>query len=159
MLRQLLLISLAALALSLALVPPAAAKGEPAPQVDPNSPAGTEYQLPTERARHEASGDRSTGSAGSSSARDAAPLFGAGVEHARPAPARKPSAHERTGTSTATRTEQPDLGTGTAEIVRGQAASPDGGVSGLVAVGGGAAGVLLLGGLTGLAWRRRSMRG
>lgn len=44
-------------------------------QVDPNSPAGTEYDIPIDRARREAQGGSSAGGAGGGSQ-----LFGAGIE-------------------------------------------------------------------------------
>jgi hypothetical protein len=153
MVRRLLLAWLGALALSLALIEPAAAID--APQVDPDSPAGTEYQLPTDRAREEASGGGPSRSGGTTGQ---APLFGAGVEPSKSNAAEMPSSGSRAGKPPTSAGEQPDLGTSTPETVRAQAQAPDGGGSGLVAMGGGAAGVLLLGGLAGLALRRRSMR-
>ena len=144
--------------MSLALVPPAAAQNDD-PQVDPDSPAGTEYQLPIDRAREQASGrSRSTGSTGN------APLFGEGVERP-PTDERRPSqsATTRSGSGAAAPAKnpvkQPDGETSKPATLQAQAPAPDGGRSGLAAIGGGAAGVLLIGGLAGLAWRRRSMRG
>jgi hypothetical protein len=153
----------------------AAAAQRDAPHIDPKSPAGTEYQLPADRARQDANGGGSSGSGGTAGA---TPLFGAGVDGNTPTARKRPSARDgaRNGAGNGSHTpkrsptgprtttapapvEQPDLGTSTAEIVRRQADAPDGGGSGLVAVGGGAVGVLLLGGLAGLAWRRRSTRG
>lgn len=148
---------LGALALSLALATPATAQDDP--QVDPDSPAGTEYQLPTDRAREEAGGggaSRTGGGAGGE-----APLFGAGVkakqsDSARQSGSAKQSgSSSRGGTSTPQAGEQPDLGTSTPDAVRAQAPAPDGGGSGLLAIGAGAGGVLVIGGLAGLLWRRR----
>jgi len=142
---------LGALALSLALATPATAQDDP--QVDPDSPAGTEYQLPTDRARAEASGggaSRAGGGAGGE-----APLFGAGVKAKQSDSAKKSGSSSRGGTSTPQAGGQPDLGTSTPDAVRAQAPAPDGGGSGLLAIGAGAGGVLVIGGLAGLLWRRR----
>ncbi len=65
-----------ALAVSLAVAAPAAAQDD-APKVAPDSPAGTEYQLPVDHARNAGSGG---GSSHSSATPGGAPLFGAGVE-------------------------------------------------------------------------------
>jgi hypothetical protein len=154
MLRHQLLAGCGALAVSFALAGPAvAASQNDDPQVDPGSPAGTEYQLPVDRAREQASGGgsgapgSSTGSTGSTGT---APLFGEGV---------KPSKSGKGSTAKTTTTgEQPGLGTATPEIVRSQAAAPDGGGSGLLPIAGIAAGVLLLGAIAGILWRRRSVR-
>jgi hypothetical protein len=142
------------------------------PQVDPNSPAGTEYQLPTDRAREQAGGGRkSNGASGSSG--DAAvevPLFGAGVKDKTPPSAHRNSSGDSTtggasrsaGTPTTTSptttaaSEQPDLGASTPQTIRALAPAPDGGGGGMLAIGGGAAAVLLMGTLAGLAWRRRT---
>lgn len=128
------------------------------PQVDPGSPAGTEYQLPTDRAREEASAGagRSTddGSADGEAA-GSAPLFGEGVEDKKQRSAQNPGTDSDPATTAAV---EADLGTSTPETVRAQVPAPDGGGGGLVAIAGGAAGVLMLGGLAGLVWRRRTMR-
>jgi hypothetical protein len=135
-------------ALTLAASAPAAAQDDD-PRVDPDSPAGTEYRLPVDRAREQVSG-------GASAAPGAAPLFGEGVEPADTGSGRRPSSGSAGAGSTTTTGEQPALGTSSPEIVRAQAPPPDGGGGSLVAIAGGAAGVLLIGGLAGLAWRRRS---
>jgi hypothetical protein len=135
--------------------------------VDPSSPAGTEYQLPTDRAREQAGGGGgSKGSPGGAAGE--APLFGAGVEDRTPRPPvrRKPSSSDSTKRTasrsadtpmaTATTSEQPDLGKRTQQPVRALAPAPDGSGGGMLAVAGGAAGVLLMGTLAGLAWRRRT---
>lgn len=142
----------AALALSLALGTPAVAVAQD-PQVDPDSPAGTEYQLPTDRAREEARGGRTSTDTGAAGA--AAPLFGEGVEEKKSRSARNPGTDSDPGTTAGV---EADRGTSTPERVRAQAPAPDGGGSGLVAIAGGAGGVLLLGGLAGLVWRRRTVR-
>jgi hypothetical protein len=154
----------------------AAAQGD-APHLDPTSPAGTEYQLPADRARQDASGGGSSGSGGTAGA---TPLFGAGVEGNTPPARKRPSARDGarsaagngshtpkkspTGPRTTTTTtapapapaavEQPELGKSTPEIARELAPGPDGGGGSMLAVAGIAAGVLLIGALAGLAWRR-----
>jgi len=140
----------------LALIAPAHAQD---PQVDPGSPAGTEYQLPVDRAREEAGGGGPDGSGGSQDGGTSteAPLFGAGVEQEK----KTSSGTRKSGSDSDPATTagvEPDPGTSTPETVRAQAPAPDSGGSGLVAIAGGAAGVLLLGGLVGLAWRRRTVR-
>lgn len=149
---------LGALGLSLTLATPAAAQDDP--QVDPDSPAGTEYQLPTDRAREQANGgDGSSGggSSGSSRSADKAALFGAGVGRSASA---SPGRHAGGGAGTRTTgsKDQPDSAPSSTNAVTAQA--PDGGGNGspLVTIGAGAAGVLLTGSLAGLGWRRRSMR-
>lgn len=140
---------------TLALVTPAAAQD---PQVGPGSPAGTEYQLPVERAREEAGGG-SSGSGGGSTGSDSgtpgeAPLFGAGVESRK-----QSSANAKSGTDSdpaTTADVEPDGGTGAEQTLRAQAPAPDDDGGAIVAIAGGTAGVLLLGGLAGLAWRRRA---
>ena len=149
------------------MVAPAAAQ-DLHPRVDPNSPAGTEYQLPTDRAREQAgggSGSRGASSAPSQGTREA-PLFGAGVQEKTPPARKKPSArggaansgsHEPATTTTATTTssEPRDLGTATPEV-HALARAPDDGGAGMLAIGAVAAGVLLIGALAGLLWRRRA---
>ncbi|MDQ3678037.1 MAG: hypothetical protein M3401_14785 [Actinomycetota bacterium] len=149
LLRRLLLPGLCALALAA----PATAQD---PQVDPGSPAGTEYQLPIDRAREEAGG-RSGGSSGSGgSTSSEAPLFGAGVESEKPTSGNRKSGTESDPATTAD--VEPDTQTSTPETARAQASAPDDGAGALVAIGAGAGGVLLLGGLAGLALRRRTVR-
>ncbi len=143
-----------ALAVSLAIAAPAAAKDD-APKVAPDSPAGTEYQLPVDHARNEGSGG---GSSHSSGTPGAAPLFGAGVEGrtSRPAAKRRHAASAapaRTRKPSADRTGRPAT---TPATIRARAAAPDGGGGGLLAIVAGAAGVLLIGGLAGLALRQRA---
>jgi hypothetical protein len=147
--RRVLLISLCAVALTA----PAQAQH---PQLDPDSPAGSEYQLPIDRARERADAPRAAHGRGSSGA---APLFGTGVpargqEHNKPRAACATGDRHRDPKRPAT--PEPARGTRTPAL-RAQAPSPDDGGSGLVAVGGAALGVLLLGGLAGLVWRRRSV--
>jgi hypothetical protein len=144
-----------AITLSLSAAGPSAARAQTdAPQVDPNSPAGTEYELPLDRARQEAAPRAGGGSGGGDTG--AAPLFGEGVRRERsgetPGTPRRRHSHENT------RSPQAGAAPATAAppTVRAQAPSPDGGGSEILAVGAGASGVLLLGGLAGLLWRRRS---
>jgi hypothetical protein len=58
---------------------PAVAAGQESPKLDPNSPAGVEYQLPLDRAREEAAGETQRDSGGAKRA----PAFGAGVTERR----------------------------------------------------------------------------
>jgi len=147
---------------TLTLAAPAAAQD---PQLDPGSPAGTEYQLPVDRARQQAGPGASAGSEPSTAGDTSgtAPLFGAGV-----GPEQPPSSGVSNPRSTDTQPgidsaaappvgAEPDAVTRTPQTMRAQAASPEGG-SGALASAGGAGGVLLLGGLAGLAWRRRAAR-
>ena len=57
---------------------PAVASGQEEPRLDPDSPAGVEYQIPLDQARDDASGgaERGPGADGG------APLFGAGISKA-----------------------------------------------------------------------------
>ena len=142
---------------ALALTAPAQAQS---PQVDPDTPAGAEYQLPVDRARQQARERAGTAGAPCGRASSEAPLFGSGVQSSKPEqrnprPAGAPGASDRDPPRGADR--EPGLGTGTPEV-RAQVPAPDDGGSGLVAIGGGALGVLLFGGLAGLAWRRRTVR-
>jgi cobalamin biosynthesis Mg chelatase CobN len=146
---------------ALALTAPAQAQS---PQVDPDTPAGAEYQLPVDRAREQAR--ERTGAAGAATGRDrpgAAPLFGSGVEERTPPARKKPSSrgretssgsHEPT-TTTTTRVEQPDLGAGRPEV-HALARAPDDGGAGMLTIGSLTVGVLLIGALAGLLWRRRA---
>jgi hypothetical protein len=142
---------LPALVLSLLLVGAAPARAQD-PQVDPDSPAGTEYQLPTDSAREAArSGAGSRGSDGGE-----APLFGEGVDEQKP-----PTSSDRKSGSDSdpatTGAIEADPAPGTRATVRAQAPAPDGGGGGALAIGAIAGGVLLIGGLAGLAWRRRTV--
>jgi len=134
---------------------------DPHPQVDPDSPAGSEYQLPIDRAREQArERPDAPGTAEGRGSTGEVPLFGSGVqsrrkEHKTPRASSAKADRDRDPARSAQL--EPGLGTSTPEV-RAQAPSPDDGGSGLVAIGGGALGVLLLGGLAGLAWRCRSVR-
>lgn len=153
---------LGALAVAAALACAAPAQGD-APQIDPDSPAGTEYQLPLDRAREEAGAGRGgatgggTGGPSGGSAREV-PLFGEGVEPSSSSPQpSQPRGGSASASDPATTATAELADAAPPETVRAQAPSPDGGGSELVAVGAGAGGVLLLGGLAGLLLRRRSM--
>lgn len=144
-----------ALAVALALAPPAVAQDDP--QIDPDSPPGTEYQLPIDRAREQASSGTSSGKGGE------APLFGEGVGNGKSGAKSNSksgsggqSGSDR-GEGTAQRNDQ--LGASTSKVVQTGASAADGGGMGITAIGAGAAGVLLIGGLAGLFLRRRWMRG
>jgi cobalamin biosynthesis Mg chelatase CobN len=142
-----------ALIAALALVPPASAQGGADPSVDPNSPPGTEYQLPVEKAREDARGGGS-GASGQSQA----PLFGEGVQSTKPGASGKGTAGKNGTGKAADAASGDSLGVETPKIKTLQAQVPaadSGGVSSL-AIAGGAVGVLLVGGLAGLLWRRRS---
>lgn len=142
---------------------PAAAQDDDV-QVDPDSPSGREYALPVDSARSQAS----KGSSTRRSAGQAAPLFGEGVRSGAGGGGAGDSAQADKTASKAGPSD--DAGededassalrraaTSTPQTLRAQAAAPDGGSSLLVIVGVGA-GVLLAGGLIGLALRRRTLR-
>ena len=158
--------ALAVVAALASAAPAAPAQGD-APQVDPDSPAGTEYQLPLDRAREEAGAGRGGGTGGgtggsSGGSAGEAPLFGEGVEpNSTPQPSQpRGGSASASDPATTAKAEFSDAApAATPETLRAQAPSPDGGGSELVAVGAGAGGVLLLGGLAGLLLRRRSMAG
>ena len=147
-----------AVALTLA-IPGTAWSQEDEVHVDPNSPAGVEYELPLDRARQEAGGGggggntgSGGGSAGGATATGETPLFGEGVVSDGSAPARDGGASRSAGESTGSDGRPAP----TPPTVRAQAPSPDDGGGALLAVVGGAGGVLALGALAGLLWRRRS---
>jgi len=129
--------------------------------VDPGSPSGEEYALPVDSARKQAAGDAQARSDNKS-----APLFGEGVGDATAGPAAGGGsvggggaggdAARTSGGAREPRSSR--TGAGTRPALRAQAAAVDGGGVGLAAVGGTAAGVLLLGGAIGLLLRRRALR-
>lgn len=122
------------------------------PQVDRDSPAAIEYQLPLERAREEAAGvpPQSRG------ADDDVPLFGVGVEPAKQGASRAATDGPTAKAKRATRAGSA-VGATPPAIVRAEA-PPPGGAGTVLPVLAAAAGVLLLGSLAGLTWRRRSTR-
>lgn len=142
----------ALLVVGLVLAPSAAAQG-PAPQIDRDSPAGVEYQLPVDRAREQAAGGRAAAGGPRSGAVAEPPLFGVGVK--------APSTRARANGTAKKPTQEPGrpaVGRDTPQIVRAQAPPPEGAIGGLAAAAAGGAGVLLAGGVAGLAWRRRARR-
>jgi hypothetical protein len=134
---------------------PAAAQDGPV--VDPDSPTGKEYALPLDTARREAAGEKGK----AATAGESAPLFGEGIEaggSGDPSPGKR----TRSGASSHSKADGTahvagDAPAAAARILAGArpGAPSDGGLSPLVAVGGG---VLLLacGAAAGLALRRRS---
>lgn len=163
----------AALLVAIALLAPPYAHGQ---RLDPDSPAGVEYELPLERAREEASrpagdgpGGATKGGGSSPSQGDgAAPLFGAGIENGLGrggggggAGGSDPTASARDGGVPARDGDVPGRGaSGPGAPSGGEPArasstdiassAADGG-SGALTTGAIAVGVLLLGGLLGLA--------
>ncbi len=147
----------------LALFVPLAAAQDDEVQVDPDSPSGREYALPVDSARSQAA----KGSGTRRSAVQAAPLFGEGVRSGTGGGASDSAQADKTASQRgASDDADPDedassasrrAATANPETLRAQAAAPDGGGSLLVIIGVGA-GVLLAGGLIGLALRRRATR-
>lgn len=152
--------ALVAMAFVLAPAPVAVAQ-DLSPQVDRNTPAGTEYELPIEAARRQATGGGEDAiaaaggaSRGSGASQAAPPLFGEGIS-APPRMARTPGRAAEPATRSApprSRRARPP------QSVLAQARAPEGAVGSLLAVGGAGSGVLLVGALAGLAWRRRTTR-
>lgn len=135
-------------------IAPSAVAQDLSPQVDPDSPAGIEYQLPLERAREQASGDRR----GSPGAPEQAPLFGVGIEPADRASA-SGDRRDRRADAPGARSRRSAQGLPAPAIIRAQARPPERGITQLLAVGAAGTGVLLVGWLAGLGWRRRAQRG
>lgn len=153
--RPLTSIAALGLALALALAPAAGGQARDEVFVDPDSPAGVEYQLPIERARALARGGSSPPAAGAPGAPPA--LFGEGVEPAREGGSRRDGAPGAGGATGAPGAQPASAPNAAADGIRAAAAAPDG--MGTGAVAGIAAAVILLGALAGLAWRRRSIGG
>ena len=138
----------ACLAICLALVLAGPSAGQAgAPQIDPDSPAGIEYQLPIDRARGEAAGPGSSSSARPGSA----PLFGTGVTRS--------TASDESGRVPPASAEPSTPAQNGGAQTRARASVPASGATPLLAIAGGAAGVLVFGGLAGLALRRRGTAG
>jgi len=156
--RRSLLVVCCAIAAAIGPASAALAQGDD-PDVDPGSPAGTEYQLPIDRARAEAGGG---GSTGSPEGPQQTPLFGEGVERTAPSAgssSRPPSDGTSSPPAASSGTGgKRDPGTATPEAVRSQAPTPEAGSGTALAIGGSAAGVLLIGALGGLTLRRRASR-
>jgi hypothetical protein len=140
---------------------PVAAAAEPGVHVDPGSPAGKEYALPVDQARHDAGGAATGGGSGSgggpssgSGSTGGGALFGAGV---------RPSG-QRPGTGGSTTGGRPGQGgtQGTSHRDGVAAAIPAASSSGDSMTGpvlGIAAGVVLLGLVAGLSARRSRASG
>ena len=157
-------IARALLAIACVLAPaPAAVAQDPSPRVDRNTPAGTEYELPIEAARRQATGGGDAiaaaggASGGPAASQGAPPLFGEGIS-TPPRTPRTPRTAGR-GAEPATRSAPPpNRRTRPPQSVLTQARAPEGAGGALLAVGGAALGALLMGALAGLAWRRRTTR-
>lgn len=123
---------------------PAAAAGQESPKLDPNSPAGVEYQLPLDRAREEAAGETSREPGGS----QRAPAFGTGVTE------RASSKDRGSGGASDEGSGEIDAGEASATNTPAKTASatPEGGAGASVPLI--AAAVLLVGGALGLGLRR-----
>lgn len=137
------------LALACGLCLPAAAGAQEQPQLDPDSPAGVEYQLPLDQARDDAAGS-GKGKAGASSE---APLFGSGIgkdgSTAAGGEDGQPSSSSAKGGSAGSR-ERESTSERTGVAIPGASESSSGGPSvSLIA-----AAVLLAGGALGLGLRR-----
>ncbi|MDP1849671.1 MAG: hypothetical protein Q8K79_17930 [Solirubrobacteraceae bacterium] len=141
------------LAATLVPAPSAMAQGL-SPQVDRDSPAGIEYQLPLETAREQASG----GAAGASGATDRPPLFGAGVTAAPQTPRTGARGGTEAARSPRRPPREPAVSPAAPPIVRAQAPAPAGALRDLTPVGAAGAAVLLVGVAAGLGWRRRAQR-
>jgi hypothetical protein len=136
---------------SCVVAPPAVAQA--ATQVDPDSPAGVEYQLPLDRARQESATSKAKGESGSPGR---APLFGAGVEPVGKGPAKSETGRGSAGRpGDGSRSFAPVPGAEGSPVVRpgvaqaGRESAPAG-----LLLGGGAAVLLLLSAGVGLLVRR-----
>lgn len=134
----------------LAIVPTAGAQDYDL-SVDPNSPSGREYALPTDRARRDAAGQPSTptpvGSDGTQ-----APLFGIGIGPAGGTPSTK---SRQPGRKTDPSKSAPTAAAEPPPALKAAVPTPASDSGQLVAIGGAGAAVLLLGGVVGLLMRRR----
>jgi hypothetical protein len=131
---------------------PVASAAEPGVTIDPGSPAGKEYALPVDRARHEAGGLPSGGGSGPSggsgsggASSGGGELFGAGVT---PRGRRAGGNGSGTGGSSAPGISQRDASAAGIPAASSSGDSMTGSVLGIVA------GVLLLGIVGGLGVRR-----
>ena len=123
---------------------PSAAAGQESPKLDPNSPAGVEYQLPLDRAREEAAGETQR----DSGAPKPAPAFGAGVTESGPSPEGAGSG----GSDEGARERRSDEVSATDTRAKTIRAASEGGSGASVPLI--AAAVLLVGGGLGLGLRR-----
>ncbi len=140
---------------------PAVAKGQADAQVDPDSPAGVEYQLPLEQARKDARGGGLGSQGGAGGSEGVASLFGVGIVPAKATNARGrgsgPQSGGPQGEGGGPQSEDrgPDAGSEAATIKRSALGSPDEDAgSATLRIAGIALAVLLVGGLLGLALRR-----
>jgi len=140
-----------------ALVVPSGATAQEPVQVDPDSPAGVEYQLPLEQARRDAApgggGGRRTRSGGGSGA--PVPLFGAGITRDGSQSGGGADGNRGGAEQSGDRGDRGASGADGGEATGSRAgpAENGGGSSGLF-LGGIAVAVLVLGGALGLALRR-----
>jgi hypothetical protein len=131
-------VGLRILIVTCALALPAAAAAQERPKLDPDSPAGVEYQLPLDRAREEAAGEAKGGPGEGKRA----PLFGSGVT--------KPGSRSAGGGSgEAAGDDSP--GEAPAKKMRATTASEGGSGASVPLI---AAAVLIVGGALGLGLRR-----
>lgn len=166
-------------AVACALVAPPAATAQEPVQLDPDSPAGVEYQLPLDQARRDAAPDAGGGGGGGGSGPDGgsgvipAPLFGAGITPEGPqdgdgggrgAEATAGDATRGGGEDSKGRGDRGAAGSGRGDAAgpgAGQstpsfstAAAEDGGASTGLTLGGIALAVVVVGGALGLVLRR-----
>lgn len=139
---------------------PVAAQGQAGKPLDPDSPAGFEYQLPLEQARKNVGGGDRAGGGGP------APLFGAGILAAKKTSAQAGGAGDAQGDRTSEEDSSrsgtggragrdSDSTPGSTAIKQATLGAPDeDGGSATLRIAGIALAVLLLGGLLGLVLRR-----
>lgn len=127
--------------------------------VDPDSPSGKEYAVPLEAARRQADPKASKAQRVAPGRRDQAPLFGEGIDAGDPAA----GAGRASGGTKASRRKRPretrasparKAAPATVRAAVSRPGAPDGGLGTTLMIAGGAAVVLLAGGLGGLALRR-----
>ena len=115
------------------------------PKVDPDSPAGVEYQLPLDRAREEAAGEGKGAPGGA----EGAPLFGSGIKKVKsPRAGGDPDGSD----SAAGKRSSGERSDGEVRTAKTVPATAEGGSSASVPLI--AAAVLILGGALGLGLRR-----
>jgi hypothetical protein len=137
---------------------PLASAAEPGVTIDPGSPAGKEYALPVDRARHDATGVPSGGGPGSgggsgkgSGGPSGGELFGAGIRrasHSAGGGGRTTGGRPHNAEAPA---PGPAPGGGSSAAIPAASSSGDSSTGAVVGI---VAGVLLLGGLAGLGARR-----
>ena len=139
-------VGLCLLIVTCALWLPAVAAGQESPRLDPDSPAGVEYQLPLDRAREDAAGEGK----GKSGEGKSPPLFGSGVTEpeAKP-PTASGASSDGSGSAAGERSPGEAPARKTAKTVP---ATSEGGAGASVSLI--AAAVLIVGGALGLGMRR-----